>query len=124
MTIIAQNEMLFGFGDGYGAIEAARAKGWRPIPSWGRDGWDLGAWPLVIVLFRERFSGRVFEVAEYVEGDVTVRQFATPEARIRYVDGVAMWWWKHRDEEWVADYELGEGPRPEHCGPYTRERTA
>ena len=34
--------------DGYDIVERARADRWSAIPSWRRDGWDLGAWPLVV----------------------------------------------------------------------------
>jgi hypothetical protein len=36
-------------GDGYDWMDRVHRSRWAPIPSWGRDGWDLGDWPLVIV---------------------------------------------------------------------------
>ncbi|MFZ0179956.1 MAG: hypothetical protein WAL84_08825, partial [Candidatus Dormiibacterota bacterium] len=38
--------------DGYDRIEAARMRRWVAIPSWGRDGWDLGSWPLAVIYHR------------------------------------------------------------------------
>ena len=39
-------------GDGYDDMELAEKIGWHPISAWGKDGWNLGSWPLVIVFFR------------------------------------------------------------------------
>ena len=38
-----------GWDDGYDWMAKVR-RPWAPVPSWGRDGWDMGDWPLVIVL--------------------------------------------------------------------------
>jgi hypothetical protein len=27
------------------------SNGWYAVPGWGKDGWDLGNWPYVIVAF-------------------------------------------------------------------------
>jgi hypothetical protein len=43
--------------DGYDRIEAARPHRWHAIPSWGRDGWDLGKWPLVVIYHRNSPAG-------------------------------------------------------------------
>lgn len=37
-------------GDGYDWMDLAQRTPWVVIPSWGRDGWDLGSWPYVQVL--------------------------------------------------------------------------
>src|SRR5437868_1100027 len=65
--------------DGYDRIETAWRRGWKAIPSWGLDGWDLGSWPLVVIFHRK--IGDAFELAYNVEGDITVYRYATREMR-------------------------------------------
>jgi hypothetical protein len=115
---------------GYEFIEAYREAGWRPVPSWGRDGWDLGSWPLVIVLHRDTLrsipeptpgGGHVwtstvgtFELALYVEGDVEIRRFANRKERDAATDEIAAYYWR---QQGVAEYP--DGPLPDHPrGPY------
>lgn len=91
-------------GDGYDTMDVAAARGWRTVSGWGRDGWDLGQWPYVVVYFRERDGA--FETAECVEGDAYVRRFPTDELRNAYVDTVAFWYWRHaHDASWVEGFE-------------------
>ena len=40
-----------GWGDGYDWQEEVQERTkWAVIPSWGRDGWDMGSWPYVQIL--------------------------------------------------------------------------
>jgi hypothetical protein len=78
--------------DGYDVMERAGVHRWRAIPSWGRDGWDLGAWPLVVILHRT--TGGVSEIAYYVEGDVEVYRYPTRELRDAATDCLAFWHWR------------------------------
>jgi len=39
----------WGMGNGYDFMQDALPRPWRPVASWGADGWDLGDWPLVCV---------------------------------------------------------------------------
>ena len=89
--------------DGYDRIEQARTHGWRAVPSWGLEGWDLGAWPLVVISHRR--SARGFELAYDVEGDVTVYRHPTRELRDAATDCLAFWHWKHYSAEWVDDVD-------------------
>ena len=77
--------------------------GWTAIPSWGLEGWDLGAWPLVVVFHRQSADG--FELAYDVEGDVTVYRYSTRELRDAATDCLAFWHWKHYRAEWVHDVD-------------------
>jgi hypothetical protein len=86
--------------DGYDRMDAARPRGWDAIPSWGRDGWDLGSWPLVVVYHRRTQAG--FELAECVEGDVTVYRYPTKAQRDAATDQLAFFHWQHNGEPWVA----------------------
>jgi hypothetical protein len=38
--------------DGYSDMEVAAGEGWHAIAGWGRDGYDLGDWPYVVVSVR------------------------------------------------------------------------
>lgn len=103
-------------GDGYDWIEEARRFGW--LSSWGRDGWDLGSWPYVIVVARLRGT---WQVATYVEHDITVEEFTTPEEMAQHIDRIAWFYWRAHKETWIEG--IAEGEEPEHLrGPYSRER--
>ncbi len=39
--------------DGYDDMELAERQGWRTLANWGRDGWDLGEWPYVMIYTQE-----------------------------------------------------------------------
>ena len=86
--------------DGYERIEVARRWKWEAIPSWGRDGWDLGDWPLVVIFHRDSADG--FELAENCEGDVTAYRYPTRALRDAATDAMAFVHWQHRGEPWVA----------------------
>ena len=68
------------------------------VASWGRDGWDLGRWPLVVIATGEVDGRHVLAV--YVEGDVYVSHFATAVDLTDAVDLEAFHWWE----------QLGNGP--------------
>ena len=89
--------------DGYDIMEPARAMCWNAIPSWGRNGWDLGSWPYVVVYHRRAVDG--WQIAYYVEGDLTVYSYPSRELRDAATDCLAFWHWKHEEEDWVADID-------------------
>jgi hypothetical protein len=93
----------FLLGDGYDVMEAAEGFGWHAVSSWGKDGWDLGSWPLVIVFVRNT-AGK-FHVIEYVEGDVTMWSCPSQLMRQQIIDSLAFFHWKHREMPWVKDFE-------------------
>jgi hypothetical protein len=102
-------------GDGYDWIENLTG-GWRVLPAWGRDGWDLGEWPYAIVavcVARTEDSTRVYGVATYTEGDTTLDAFATPAQRDHEIDNHAAWHWRH----------TGNGPQVPEVGPLREEHT-
>lgn len=90
--------------DGYAFMAEGAKRGWKPVASWGRDGWDLGDWPIVVYLFRDASDGR-FERACYVEGDIAIDAFASAEERDRNTDAAALHWWQVQEAEWVAGIE-------------------
>lgn len=109
--------------NGYDAIGSARKAGWKARASWGRNGWDLGSWPLVVFFFRENGGpGKVvYELAQYVEGDLTVWTFPTDELRSEAVDRMAFWWWRNEGESWVSGLDIDD--IPDHLrGPFSWAR--
>ena len=104
--------------DGYDRIEMARPHGWRAIPSWGLEGWDLGDWPLVVISHRRTSFG--FELAYNVEGDITVYRYPTRELRDAATDCLALWHWKHDGEDWVDGVERIDAAPDRLRGPFSR----
>jgi hypothetical protein len=86
--------------DGYDIMEPARALCWAAIPSWGRDGWDLGSWPYVVIYHRKAVDG--WQIAYYVEGDLTVYSYPSRELRDAATDCLAFWHWRQAGKDWVA----------------------
>jgi hypothetical protein len=77
-------------GDGYDDMDLAEKAGWRVIPSWGRDGWDLGDWPYVAIYTRD--AGDAFELMVVVEGDHTVYRFSDNADLIAAIDYLFLWY--------------------------------
>lgn len=78
------------YGDGYDFAETARQlpERFRLLGGWGRDGWDLGDWPYVMVYL----SADGLTVVEYVEGDLTFHRFKTAEAASAWIDRLFIYW--------------------------------
>lgn len=106
--------------DGYERIERARAHGWSAVPGWGRDGWDLGSWPYVVIFHRG--NGGRFEMAENIEGDVTVWSLPTRELREQATDVLALEWWQYGGVEWVAGIATVAEAPAELRGPFSWAR--
>lgn len=117
-----------GGGDGYDWMEelTGGGYGWRVVPSWGLEGWDLGSWPLVIVALcrAEPGGGRtgVFGVVTYVEGDVTAEAFPTREERDAQVDRIAALYWAAGQADGPPAVPRIGPMLAEHCGPFSRAR--
>ena len=92
--------------DGYERIEVARRWKWEAIPSWGRDGWDLGDWPLVVIFHRDSADG--FELAENCEGDVTAYRLAGGIASVAHSAGL-------RTRSASADFAVARDSRRQHA---------
>ena len=111
-------------GDGYDDMELAEKHGWHPISAWGKEGWNLGSWPLVIVFYRnlKKEDEILYQVIEYVEGDVTMWSCPTKELRQQVTDELAFFHWKHMHEEWVEGYDSVDQLPPELRGAYGSQR--
>lgn len=70
------------------AINEANS-GWRVVGLWGRDGWNLGRWPLQIALHYD--GERTYAFATRTEGDFDVKQFHTREGRDHATDEWFVW---------------------------------
>lgn len=106
------------YGDGYNVMEVAHQQKWRAIPGWGKDGYDLGDWPYVII-FMKNLQER-YDIIYYVEGDVTMYSAPTKEIRDAIVNEIAFFHWKQQDEEWVQGYDTVDQLPDELKGPYRR----
>jgi hypothetical protein len=106
--------------DGYDVMQRARTHRWRAIPAWGRDGWDLGAWPLVVIYHRT--TNTRIELAYYVEGDVDLYRYPSRELRDRATDCLAFWHWRQAGEEWVAGIDRVEDAPAHLRGPFSWKR--
>lgn len=103
-------------GDGYEWLH--KQDGWTPVSSWGADGWDLDDWPYVIYCIR-RIEDQYF-VCCRVEGDLTYWRFNSVEARNRFFDHAAFFFWKrgHGGPQNMDEYDHIDEMPPEYFGPY------
>jgi hypothetical protein len=106
---------------GYDWIGALR-NGWDAVASWGRSGWDLGHWPLVIIAHYDHPDRGCYGLAVYIEGDRYVTAYPTREARNQATDTQAAAWWRHfhngPDDLAASDDHL----QPHHRGPFSWSR--
>jgi hypothetical protein len=103
--------------DGYAFMAAGEEEGWQPVADWGIDGWDLGSWPYVVVLFRgvAPFKAALeWQRAIYVEGDITIETFDSAAAREHATDETALFYWQAHQEPWL------DRPAADLRGPYRR----
>jgi hypothetical protein len=106
------------FGNGYEWMHEGLPEGWHPEPIWGRAGWDLGAWPLVIVALYIDDERESYAVATYVEGDVDVRRYKSRGALYVAVNEIAEFHWRLGQAHGPRDLPEGGGLLPHHTGPY------
>ena len=106
--------------DGYDRMTTAAQRGWNAVAAWGGQGWDLGEWPYAVIFHRTRDGA--CELAENVEGDVTMYSYPTRALRDRATDAMAFFHWRLHDEEWVTGLANAEDMPATLCGPFSRER--
>ena len=107
-------------GDGYDWADALTG-GCYVVPGWGRDGWDLGDWPYVIVCHYD--GAQVYAVATYTEGDLTCQAFTTRAERDQATDTIAAWQWRHGSPDGPDDLpDHNEELKPRHRGPFNWNR--
>lgn len=114
-------------GDGYEfAAQLETTPGWRAIGAWGRDGWDLGDWPLVVIGWGNLIThdGPIYSVVTYVEGDITIERYTEEKARLERTDELAEFYWRIGEtgpQEILTAYPESELP-PEYRGPFSWAR--
>lgn len=109
------------FDTGYDWMNAL-PEGWHAEPSWGRDGWDLGAWPLIVVaLYADDERGR-YAVATFVEGSVTMQRYPSRERLNAAVDEIAEFHWRLGQASGPQDLPEGQGLLEKHTGPFSWQR--
>lgn len=90
--------------DGYGDMKAEQKRGWKVISGWGRDGWDMGEWPLVSMLAREikpepaPAMAKRYQVMQIVEGDRSIYTFDTVTEQEAALDYLFLWY--SAGEDW------------------------
>ncbi len=113
-----------GFGGGYEWMDEGLPEGWHVEPMWGRDGWNLGSWPYVVVaLFIDDEHDR-YAVTTYVEGDINVRRYKSRGALYVAVNDIAEFHWRLGQSRGPRDLPEGRGLLAHHTGPYSPWRSA
>ena len=82
------------WGGGYEWIDRLCAP-WRVTGAWGREGYDLGAWPYIVFAQAEAAdaTGSLYGYCTYVEGDVAAHWFRDEEAKNHAISKEAYWYW-------------------------------
>jgi hypothetical protein len=106
--------------DGYDYMRIMQPLRWCVVSSWGLEGWNLGDWPLVVILHRRTTCG--FELAYKVEGDITVYRYPTRDLRDAATDCLALWHWIHDGKDWVDGVESIDAAPDRLRGPFSWER--
>jgi hypothetical protein len=114
--------------DGYDDMAAEEGRGWHANAGWGRDGWNLGDWPYVVIYTREFADDQhPFGVMQIVEGDRTVYAFASKADQDAALDYLFLWYaagsrWAPLTEEDRGRLDAGELTVDEKFrGPYRAE---
>lgn len=108
-------------GDGYDWMATLHGTPWAALPGWGEDGWDCGAWPLIIIIVAAATDekGRLYGLGTYVEGDTSARWFRSREAQHRAITAEAFFHWKNGQADGPADLpEHVADLDPKFCAPY------
>jgi hypothetical protein len=84
--------------DGYSDMAVEEDRGWHSIGGWGRNGWDLGNWPYVVIYRRNLGAGK-FGVMQICEGDRTVYHFGSEADRDAAIDYLFLWY--AAGEDWA-----------------------
>lgn len=81
--------------DGYGDMEQAAKAGWRVLSGWGRDGWDLGDWPYVVISIKDTAEPSMygtFQLQSVCEGDHDIYAFNSDADRSAALDYLFLWY--------------------------------
>lgn len=83
-------------GDGYDWMETLESTGWSALPNWGSEGWDAGAWPLIVfAVARTRDEdGELFGYGTYVEGDTSAHWYRSQTACFEAITAEVFFHWQ------------------------------
>jgi hypothetical protein len=92
-------------GDGYDWMESLDGTGWAALPNWGSEGWDAGAWPLIILtVARTRDgNGELFGYGTYVEGDTSAHWFRSQAECFEAITTDVFFHWQMGQSDGPAD---------------------
>ena len=102
--------------DGYDDMEVNERKGWKAIPVWGRDGYNLGEWPYVVISHGTRKvdapgPGR-YRLLSVCEGDHEVYAFDSVADRDAATDYLFVWYGLGKGyDTWEVKGLTGAGKR-------------
>jgi hypothetical protein len=95
--------------------------GWHAVPEWGLGRWNLGDWPLVIVVHLDDRDHGVYAVATYTNGKIETRAFTDKSERDAVTDEIAAEQWRSTGEG-PPDLPPEDEPLAYHKGRFTPER--
>lgn len=92
--------------DGWDWIDAAATTGWHALSSWGKDGWDAGSWPYVIITLAKGRDevGNFYGITTYCEGDLDTSFYRSQQEQWKAITEWCRWNWNHGQ---------GDGPKLE-----------
>lgn len=91
--------------DGYDWMDATRERGWLTLSGWGKDGWDAGAWPyLIITISRGKDDkGFFWGVTTYCEGDLDTKFYRDQMVQWQAITKWCHWNWEHGQSDGPKD---------------------
>ena len=91
--------------DGYDWMDAAATTNWYSISGWGKDGWDAGSWPYVILTLAKGQDevGPFYGMTTYCEGDLSTTFYRSQMEQWKAITAWCHWNWKHSGEAWAKD---------------------
>ncbi len=83
--------------DGYDWMDAAATTDWHAPGLWGKEGWDCGRWPYVIMTLAKGTDevGPFYGTTTYCEGDLITKFFRSQMEQWKYVTEWCRWNWEH-----------------------------
>lgn len=101
-------------GDGYDWIDALEGTGWTVLPSWGAEGYDAGAWALIVLaVARTRDEGgELFGLGVYVEGDTRAHWYRTQAEHWEAITAEVFFHWTMEQADGPAVLPAGPAELP------------
>lgn len=91
---------------GYGWIAALEGTGWKELALWGSEGWDAGAWPLIVLATtstKDQHGRPIYGLATYTEGDTGTKWFRDRAALYEAITEHCFFHWKNGQSHGPAD---------------------